>query len=91
VAVRVAREHGKTKLVPADFAGLERHAYVDLAVDPKDKRRGRVTLSEKGRLVRDAYDDTVVDVERRWKKRYGAGIVRDVRSALTTVGGGSRI
>jgi len=89
VAVRMARSRGSTIAVPAIFAGLERHGYAELAVDPNDKKKGRLTLSEKGVLIRDAYDEIVVDIERRWKSRYGAAVVRECRSALKGLGGRS--
>ena len=43
--------------MPADstLAALERHAYAAVAADPSDKRKGRLTLTEKGKIVRDAY------------------------------------
>jgi hypothetical protein len=87
VALRAARSRGSTRSVPADstLAALERHAYAEIAVDPSDKRTGRLTLTEKGSLVRDAYDDIVVAIEQRWKRRYGAAVVDEVRTALTSV------
>jgi hypothetical protein len=92
IAVRQARSGGSTVMLPADgtFAALERHAYASLVVDPKNKRLGRLTLTEKGAAVRDAYDEIVVAIERRWKRRYGAGVVRDLRSALSSVSSRSR-
>ena len=87
VALRESRSRGSSKQVPAVsmLAALERHAYAEVAVNQTDKRKGRLTLTEKGRLVRDAYDDIVVAIEERWKRRYGADIVDEVRSALTPV------
>ena len=87
VEVRAARALGKPIVVPIGpgFAGLERHAFAELTPDPNDKRKGWFTLTEKGRLVRDAYDDVVVAIERRWKRRYGTTLVRNLRSALTSL------
>jgi hypothetical protein len=85
VKIRAARSQGMPTFVPADatLAGLERHAFATLVPDPTDKRRGWFTLTEKGRLVRDAYDDIVVAIEQRWKRRYGTALIRSLRSALT--------
>lgn len=86
VEVRRARSRGKTIFVPAGgLAGLERHAYGALAPDANDEKKGVFTLTEKGRLVRDAYDEIVVAIEQRWKRRYGATLMRNLRSALTSV------
>jgi hypothetical protein len=87
IALRQARSGGSTVMLPVDstFAMLERHAYASLVVDPKNQCLGRLTLTEKGAAVRDAYDEIVVAIERRWKRRYGAGVVRDLRSALLSV------
>ena len=87
IALRQARSEGRSVMLPVDstFAALERHAYASLVVDPTNKRLGRLTLSEKGAAVRDAYDDIVVAIEKRWKRRYGARIVRDMRGALSSV------
>jgi hypothetical protein len=81
------RTSGSSGLVPADglFAGLERHAYAAVVADPDDQRKGRLTLTEKGERVRDAYDDIVVAIEQRWKRRYGAAVVRELRAALSSV------
>jgi hypothetical protein len=90
IALRRARSEGSTVMLPADgtFAALERHAYASLVVEPKNERLGRLTLTEKGAAVRDAYDEVVVAIERRWKRRYGAGVVRDLRRALSCVASG---
>jgi hypothetical protein len=87
IALRQARSGGSTVMLPHDgtLAALERHAYASLVVDPKNPRLGRLTLTEKGAAVRDAYDEIVMAIEKRWKRRYGAGIVREVRSGLTSV------
>ncbi len=87
VALRVSRSRGSTRSLPANstLAALERHAYAVVAVDQSDKRNGRVTLTEKGRLVRDAYDDIVVAIEERWKRRYGTALVHGLRSALNSM------
>jgi hypothetical protein len=87
VKIRAARSLGMATVVPADgmLAGLERHDFAALTPDPDDKRKGWFTLTEKGRLVRDAYDSVVVAIEQRWKRRYGATLVRNLRSALTSV------
>jgi hypothetical protein len=87
VTLRGSRSKGSSRLVPADstLAALERHAYAAVAADPSDKRKGRLTLTEKGKSVRDAYDDVVAAIEQRWKRRYGAAVVRELRSALTSV------
>lgn len=86
IVLRVGRSEGSSKLLPADstFAALERHAYAAVVADPSDKRKGRLTLTEKGERVRDAYDDIVVAIEQRWKRRYGAGVVRELRGALSS-------
>jgi len=86
VALRVGRSRGETKLIPVGFGGVERHRYASVAVDPDDKLRGRLTLTEKGRRVRDSYEGICADIERRWKRRYGAAVVGSVRSALTQAG-----
>ncbi len=85
VEVRAARSMGKPMFVPVGFAGLERHGFAALRTDQKDKKRGWVTLTEKGKLVRDAYDDIVVAIEQRWKRRYGATLLRNLRRALTSL------
>jgi hypothetical protein len=87
IALRPSRSRGSTRLVPAEpsLAALERHAYAAVVADPRDKRKGRLTLTEKGERVRDAYDDIVVAIERRWKRRYGAAVVRELRSTLSSV------
>jgi len=92
IELRLSRSKGSSALLPADstLAALERHAYADVVPDPNDKRKGRLTLTEKGKRVRDAYDDVVAAIEQRWKRRYGAGAVRDLRSALRTLPGRAR-
>lgn len=71
--------------VAAGLAGLERHAFGSVTTDPADPKKGRFTLTEKGRLVRDAYDGVVGAIERRWQRRYGAALVRELRSTLLRV------
>lgn len=85
IVLRPSRAKGSSPLLPVDgwFAGLERHAYAEVVADRKDKRKGRLTLTEKGTLVRDAYDDIVVAIEQRWRRRYSGAAVHDLRSALT--------
>ena len=87
IGVRASRSKGRSPFLPVDsgFAGLERHAYAAVVVDAEDKRRGRLTLTEKGRAVRDAYDDIVVAIEDRWKRRYGSPAVGELRSALSSL------
>ncbi len=87
VNIRMARAGGVPTPVPVDaaLAGLERHAFATLTPDPDNKKMGRFVLSEKGRLVRDAYDDIVIAIEQRWKRRYGSTLMRNLRTALTSV------
>jgi hypothetical protein len=93
IALRPSKARGSSPLLPveASFAALERHAYAEVVPDPSDKRKGRLTLTEKGKAVRDAYDDIVVAIEQRWKRRYGAAVVREVRSALASVARGRQV
>lgn len=87
IALRPSRAKGSSPLLPADgpLAALERHAYAAVVADPSDNRKGRLTLTDKGKLVRDAYDDIVVAIEQRWKRRYGAAVIRELRGALSSV------
>ena len=86
IVLRQARVRGKVAMLPADgtLAGLERHAYAAVDPDPHDTRKGRFTLTEKGKLVRDAYDGIVAAIERRWMRRYGDAVVRELRDTLET-------
>ena len=62
-------------------SGLERHGVVKVT-DSGDRRVARLTPT--GVKIRDAYEPTVDDVERSWRKRYGETFT-DLVTALARV------
>lgn len=81
-----SRERGNEVRLPAHsvFAGLTRHAYATVEVDPDDIRQGTFQLTEKGRQVRDVYEELVAAIEQRWERRYGPAI-QSLRASLEKV------
>ena len=60
----------------------ERHLCVVIAPGrPRDGSR-MVYLTPKARRIRDSYPTLVMDVEERWRERFGAGVLDGLRRAL---------
>ena len=68
-------------------SGYERHRLVE--VEPKRKGGGDrlVKLTPFGTRVRDTYPTRVVDIEKRWRSQFGAGLVKDLRASLEALNG----
>lgn len=80
-AVRLADVPSVLAVDGAGKSGLERHGVVKVT-GSGDKRVARLTPT--GVQIRDAYEPTVEDVERSWRKRYGE-TVGDLVAALERV------
>ena len=67
----------------------ERHLCVTVAPGrPRDGHR-LVYLTPKARRIRDSYPALVMDIEARWRDRFGAGVFDAVRGALETLDAGT--
>jgi DNA-binding MarR family transcriptional regulator len=61
---------------------LERHQIVRVERDPANPRRKRVTLTSRGRAMRDAYLPLTAEIERRWREQYGSTLLDALRASL---------
>jgi DNA-binding MarR family transcriptional regulator len=70
------------------FAGMNRWGYVIIRPDPHDtrpappKRDWIVRLREGGELAREVWPALPAEIEARWRKRFGAREIRELRAAL---------
>ncbi len=77
------------------FARMNRWGYVVIRPDPRDsrpdppKRDWIVGLREGGELAREVWPALPAEIEERWRKRFGAGEIRELRTALIAVAGSS--
>jgi hypothetical protein len=77
---RSVRDLGRT----AGLSALERHGYV--RAQPASTGRW-VQLTDRGRLVSDAYERRIDQVERDWGAQYGQQVVGAVRHGLERISG----
>ena len=61
---------------------LERHGLVIVEPGTRRDEQRLVTLTSRGRRVRDKYPTLVFDVERRWRSLLGANLIDDLRESL---------
>ena len=67
---------------------LERHGMAVVDPDPAPAKTGRLTLTDKGARVREAYATIPAALEQRWVDRYGAPLLVGLRGSLEQVVGG---
>ena len=63
-------------------SNLERHRLVVVEAGRHRADERLVTLTSRGRRVRDTYPVLVVEIERRWRAQYGAKLIDDLRTSL---------
>ena len=81
-AVRLADVPSVLAVDGGGRSGLERHGVVNVT-GRGDQRVARLTPT--GVRIRDAYEPTVDDVERAWRKRYGDETVSELVTALARI------
>ncbi len=73
------------------FAGMNRWGYVIIRPDPRDsrprppKRDWIVRPRPGGELAREVWPTLPAEIEGRWRKRFGAGAIRELRAALVAI------
>ena len=87
IHLRPARGKGPRRILPmhSTWANLYRHDYAEIEPDGDDPRHGRLSLTEKGRLVRDTYRTLPTEIENRWEVRYGKATIGSLRQSLESV------
>jgi DNA-binding MarR family transcriptional regulator len=63
-------------------AHLERHGYVERAVDPSDRRAKLVRATPRGDEVYAIAREFVIELEADWAKRLGKAKIRELRGLL---------
>jgi DNA-binding MarR family transcriptional regulator len=63
------------------LSGLERHGFVKVQT-ARDGKTKAVRLTWRSKQLHEGYDDMLADVEQRWEERYGADVVRALRTSL---------
>ncbi|MXW52660.1 MAG: winged helix-turn-helix transcriptional regulator [Gammaproteobacteria bacterium] len=63
----------------------ERHMNIVLERGKPSDNSRTVYLSPKARRARDSYSSLVYEIESRWRKRYGADVIRDLRDSLESL------
>jgi DNA-binding MarR family transcriptional regulator len=91
----VAEIAGNPGVMRQWFAGMNRWGYVIIRPDPRDsrpappKRDWVVRLREGGELAREVWPALPAEIEERWRKRFRAGPLRELRAALVPIAGSS--
>lgn len=86
-AISLARARSICDVVGTGKSAPERHLCV--VVEPGGPRDGSrmVYLTPKARRIRDSYPALVMEIESRWRDRFGAGVLDALRGALATLDG----
>jgi DNA-binding MarR family transcriptional regulator len=63
-------------------AHLERHGYVERAIDPDDRRAKLVRATPRGEEVYAIAREFVVELEAEWARRLGKAKIRELRQLL---------
>ena len=84
-AISLARARAICDVVGTGKSAPERHLCV--VVEPGRPRNGSrmVYLTPKARRIRESYLSLVMDIEARWRERFGAGVLDGLRRTLTTL------
>jgi DNA-binding MarR family transcriptional regulator len=80
------------------LGGMERWRYVVVGLDPQTKREGWgsarglrddwvVRLTPEGRAAEEIWRPLPDEIERRWRERFGAGAIEELRRSLETIVG----
>ena len=88
-AISLARARSICDVVGTGKSAPERHLCV--VVEPGGPRDGSrmVYLTPKARRIRDSYPVVVMEIEARWRERFGADVLDALRGALETLDGGT--
>ncbi len=87
-AISLARARSICDVVGTGKSAPERHLCVVVEPGPRDGSR-MVHLTPKARRIRDSYPALVMEVEARWRDRFGADVLEALRGALETLDGGT--
>ena len=84
-AIPLARARAICDIAGTGKSAPERHLCV--VVEPGQPRDGSrmVYLTPKARRIRDSCPSLAIDIEARWRERFGAGVLNRLRRALTTL------
>jgi DNA-binding MarR family transcriptional regulator len=83
---RLAELAGITKQSTGELVDdLVDRAYVERVPDPDDRRAKLIRLTDRGREAQRVGFGLIVELERRWADRFGAGRIADLREVLEEI------
>ena len=68
---------------------LEKNGFAVVAASASETRTKMLRLTAKGVVARDAYRRRLAEVEARWRERFGADAIRELRESLEALAGES--